>query len=109
VRHPDGVQSTNGNGRGSLQPASNPDLPVLITGGAGFIGTNLANRILDQGRPVVLYDNLSREGVEENVAWLQRTHGDRVQLVQADVRDTDALGRAVERASQDSISPPRSP
>ena len=34
--------------------------PVLITGGAGFIGTNLAHRLLDSGRPVIIYDNLSR-------------------------------------------------
>ena len=40
------------------------ELPVLITGGAGFIGTNLAHHYLASGQPVVLYDNLSRPGVE---------------------------------------------
>jgi CDP-paratose 2-epimerase len=51
------------------------DKPVLITGGCGFIGTNLAHRILSSGQPVLLYDNLSRPGVERNLAWLHKTTG----------------------------------
>jgi CDP-paratose 2-epimerase len=74
--------------------------PVLITGGAGFIGCNLAHRLLREGRRVVLYDNLSRAGVQRNLAWLQDTHGDSVQAVIADVRDADALTDAVAGASQ---------
>ena len=46
-----------------VRPASRP---VLITGGAGFIGTNLAHRLLRGGRPVRIYDNLSRPGAERN-------------------------------------------
>ncbi len=74
--------------------------PVLITGGAGFIGTNLAHRLLSQGRGVVLFDNLSRDGVKENVRWLQRAHGGRVQLVTGDIRDRAAVGRVVQRAGE---------
>src|ERR1041384_2881805 len=59
-------------------------LPVLITGGAGFIGTNLAHHYLSQGQPVLLYDNLSRPGVERNLAWLRQTHGELVQIELAD-------------------------
>src|SRR5436309_2520463 len=44
--------------------------PVLITGGAGFIGCNVAHRLLSAGERVILYDNLSRAGVKRNVAWL---------------------------------------
>src|SRR5690348_4883277 len=80
-------------------PAS-ADRPVLITGGAGFIGTNLAHRLLESGRPVLLFDNLSRPGVEGNLAWLRRRHGGRVQFQQGDVRDRQALGQAVRRASE---------
>ena len=40
---------------------------VLITGGSGFIGTNLAHRIASSGRRVRLLDNLSRPGVEHNL------------------------------------------
>ncbi|MGE5611637.1 MAG: NAD-dependent epimerase/dehydratase family protein [Bacillota bacterium] len=76
------------------------DRPVLITGGAGFIGTNLAHRILSEGRTVVLLDNLSRPGVERNLHWLRESHGDRVQVEVSDVRDPYVLRRVVQRASQ---------
>jgi len=69
--------------------------PVLITGGAGFIATNLANRLLASGRPVVLFDNLSRSGVEQNLAWLKQTYGRLVTFQPGDVRDADAVRRAV--------------
>ena len=68
---------------------------VLITGGCGFIGTNLAHRIAASGRRVRLLDNLSRPGVEHNLNWLRETHGDRVAIEVADVRDPLAVRRAV--------------
>ncbi len=74
--------------------------PTLITGGAGFVGANLAHRLLSSGRPVLVYDNLSRPGVERNLRWLRETHGDRVQVEVADVRDAGRLGRAVAQAGQ---------
>ncbi|HEU4752443.1 MAG TPA: GDP-mannose 4,6-dehydratase, partial [Armatimonadota bacterium] len=74
--------------------------PVLITGGAGFIGTNLAHTLLRGGQRVLVYDNLSRPGVERNLQWLRETHGDRLQVEVADVRDPYALREAVEQASQ---------
>jgi CDP-paratose 2-epimerase len=73
---------------------------ALITGGAGFIGTNLAHRLLSTGREVLLYDNLSRAGVDANVRWLRAIHGTRVQLVRADVGDRGSLERAVRGASE---------
>ena len=74
-------------------------LPVLITGGAGFVGCNLAHRLCASGQPVVLYDNLSRPGVEQNAAWLRETHGDLVQIKVGDVRDAHSLANAVEDIS----------
>ena len=74
--------------------------PVLITGGAGFVGTNLAHRLASSGRTVRIYDNLSRQGVEQNARWLQETHGDLIRLDVADVRDAEALRRAVRGAAQ---------
>jgi CDP-paratose 2-epimerase len=74
--------------------------PVLITGGSGFIGTNLAHRLLSDGRQVLLFDNLARRGVEQNLRWLHDTHGSQVQIEIADTRNADAVRRAVERASQ---------
>ncbi len=44
--------------------------PVVITGGSGFIGSNLADSFLADGRDVIVFDNLSRPGVEQNLHWL---------------------------------------
>lgn len=78
------------------------DVPryTLITGGAGFIGTNLAHRLLSEGRPVLLYDNLSRPGVEHNLKWLRETHGRLLRFEHGDVRDRSSLIRVVRNASQ---------
>ncbi|MEG3191405.1 NAD-dependent epimerase/dehydratase family protein [Lysobacter sp. D1-1-M9] len=74
--------------------------PVLITGGAGFVGTNLAARLLAADRPVLIYDNLSRPGVEHNVRWLRACFGDRLQVEIADVRDRHLLREAVAGVGQ---------
>ena len=68
---------------------------ALITGGAGFVATNVADRLLQDGWRVRLFDNLSRAGVDQNVTWLRKVHGDRVEFVRGDVRDATALERAV--------------
>jgi CDP-paratose 2-epimerase len=73
---------------------------VLITGGAGFIGTNLAHRLLSAGTPVLIYDDLSRPGVEHNVAWLRQEHGSQLQVEIADIRNAEAVRAAVRSASQ---------
>jgi len=73
---------------------------TLITGGAGFIGTNLADRILRSGRRVLILDNLSRRGVEENASGIAGTHGDLVQIRVEDVRDRKAVSEAVQGAEQ---------
>lgn len=73
---------------------------VLITGGAGFIGTNLADRLATDGHEVILYDSLSRQGVEENVAWLRAKHGAKVRLDEGDTRDAARLKSAVRQANQ---------
>jgi CDP-paratose 2-epimerase len=72
--------------------------PTLITGGAGFIGTNLADRLLCLGRPVLIFDNLSRAGVRDNLRWLQEQHNRSLEIEIADIRDAGAVRRAVERA-----------
>lgn len=76
------------------------DRPVLITGGAGFIGTNVADRFLSAGQSVLLYDNLSRPGVEAHVHWLRQRHGKLIDLIPADVRDPTTLRAAVACASR---------
>lgn len=71
---------------------------TVITGGAGFIGTNLAHRLLERGESVVVLDNLSRPGVERNIRWLREIHGDRVRLELGDVRDPYLVRDVVVRA-----------
>jgi CDP-paratose 2-epimerase len=72
--------------------------PVLITGGAGFIGTNLADRLLQDGRRVVIFDNLSRKGVDRHVRWLTERHPGRVDVEIGDVRDARQVRRAAKAA-----------
>ncbi len=75
---------------------------VLITGGSGFIGSNLAARLLADGAAVTIYDNLSRAGVERNLAWL-RDFGDKLQFVRGDVRDAAKLAEVVAVSDYDTI------
>jgi CDP-paratose 2-epimerase len=74
--------------------------PALVTGGAGFIGTNVAHRLLESGERVILFDNLSRPGVIKNLEWLRETHGDRLQFVRGDIRDAKAIADVVKPAGK---------
>src|SRR5512139_2682365 len=68
---------------------------VLITGGAGFIGSNAVHRFLQRGAHVIIYDNLSRRGSISNLDWLRAQHGaDSFKLIQADLREADRLAEA---------------
>ncbi len=69
---------------------------LLVTGGAGFIGANLADRLLARGCRVRVLDSLERPGVERNLDWLASRHGDRVEPVIADLCDPAAIARAVQ-------------
>jgi CDP-paratose 2-epimerase len=73
---------------------------ILITGGAGFIGTNLADRLAREGAEILVFDNLSRKGVDENYRWLKARHRGRITLLQGDVREADAVREAVRKADQ---------
>ncbi|EYF03200.1 NAD-dependent epimerase/dehydratase [Chondromyces apiculatus DSM 436] len=73
--------------------------PVVITGGAGFVGANLAERLLQGGSEVLIFDNLSRAGVEKNLTWLKERHGSLLQVVVGDVRDGLAVREVVSGAA----------
>ncbi len=66
----------------------------IVTGGAGFIGSNIVARILKDGNTVVILDNLSRKGARTNLKWLQSL-GD-VTFIKCDVTKKDAVFRAVQ-------------
>ncbi|HEV2569572.1 SDR family NAD(P)-dependent oxidoreductase [Sphingomonas sp.] len=73
--------------------------PVLVTGGAGFIGCNLADRLARDGHEVIILDALARAGVETNLEWLKQRHGDRIRPIIADIRDEEAITTAVRDAA----------
>lgn len=73
---------------------------ALVTGGAGFVGTNLADRLASSGKPVVVLDSLARSGVDRNLSWLKQTHGDLVRVEVADLRDRFAIRRALDDCDQ---------
>lgn len=72
--------------------------PVLVTGGAGFVGCNLVDRLCREGHRVHVYDSLARPGVEANLDWLRETHGAQVTCDVADIRDRARLGAAATAA-----------
>jgi CDP-paratose 2-epimerase len=64
----------------------------LITGGAGFIGSNYVHKLLQRGESVTVFDNLSRAGAPRNIAWLQEQFGkDAFTLIVGDVRNADQM------------------
>ena len=63
-------------------------MKVLITGGAGFIGSNLAKRLVDDGNDVVVLDSLLRGNKLEKDTFAK------IQFIHGDVRDLDLVTKA---------------
>lgn len=71
----------------------------LVTGGAGFIGSNCVERLLRRSERVAVYDNLSRDGAKKNLRWLQQSFGEKAfEFVQADLRDASRLTQCAKDA-----------
>jgi len=73
----------------------------LITGGAGFIGSNVARRLIQQRHSVVVFDNLSRPGAAKNLEWLRGAGN--FQLVTGDVRDFSQVAETFKTAEPDVV------
>jgi CDP-paratose 2-epimerase len=75
----------------NVRPLRAAAKPVVITGGAGFLGANLADRLAREGTPVLVFDSLARPGVRRNLAWLEERHHGGVRVRIGDVRDAAAM------------------
>lgn len=67
----------------------------FITGGAGFIGSNTAGRMIREGDEVVVFDNLSRKGSESNLEWLKGFG--KLEFIKGDIRSYDDIKSALEK------------
>jgi len=88
--------------RRSKKLASKQMKKVLITGGAGFVGSNLTASLLAEGVAVTVYDNLSRVGAERNLAWLQE-QGRGLRYIAGDVRDSSLLNHTLRQGQFDTV------
>jgi CDP-paratose 2-epimerase len=71
-------------------------LHAIVTGGAGFIGSNVSAAFLRDGHRVTIFDCLARPGVERNLEWLEaQAPAGALRFVQGDVRDADLVRSVV--------------
>lgn len=64
---------------------------ILITGGAGFIGSNTVNYFAQKNWKVIILDNLSRKGSKDNLHWLESQGHDSIEFLNLDIRDTNSI------------------
>jgi CDP-paratose 2-epimerase len=76
-------------------------MKLLITGGCGFLGSNLAAHALSQGIDLCVFDSLYRHGSHSNLEWL-RTQG-RFEFVHGDIRNANDVQRVIARIKPDAI------
>jgi CDP-paratose 2-epimerase len=76
-------------------------MKLLITGGFGFLGSNLAAYALSQGIELCVFDSLYRHGSQSNLQWL-REQG-RFEFVHGDIRNANDVHRAIGRVKPDAI------
>lgn len=76
-------------------------MKLLITGGCGFLGSNLASDALSRGDELVVFDNLYRNGSRENLPWLQ-AHGSFI-FEHGDIRNQNDITQIVQSFKPDAI------
>jgi len=72
---------------------------IFISGGAGFIGSNLARLYLGKGSHVVVYDNLSRPNSEKNLQWLRACKKGKLEFIKGDIRELRTIKRYIKDCS----------
>lgn len=73
----------------------------LITGGCGFLGSNIASHLLKQNEEVIIFDNLYRVGSIDNLAWLRSTGN--FKFIHSDIRNTNDVERVIKDIKPDVI------
>jgi CDP-paratose 2-epimerase len=76
-------------------------MKLLITGGCGFLGSNLAVDAMARGDEVVIFDNLYREGSRENLRWLE-SQG-KFSFVYGDIRNNNDVINIIKNYKPDAI------
>lgn len=76
-------------------------MKYLITGGCGFLGSNIASEVLKQGHELVVFDSLYRFGSYQNLEWL-RTQGE-FEFIHGDIRNTNDVERTIQQHKPDVI------
>ena len=76
-------------------------MKYLITGGCGFLGSNIASELLKQGHGLVIFDNLYRFGSYQNLEWL-KSQGD-FEFLHGDIRNTNDVERTIRTHKPDVI------
>ncbi|MDZ7324867.1 NAD-dependent epimerase/dehydratase family protein [Kosakonia sacchari] len=74
-------------------------MKLLVTGGCGFLGSNLASHAITQGFDVVVFDNLSRKGATSNLEWL--TSIGKFTFVHGDIRNKNDVVRLIAKYKPD--------
>ena len=76
-------------------------MKCLITGGCGFLGSNIASKILEQGDELIIFDSLYRFGSYQNKEWLE-TQGEFI-FIHGDIRNTNDVERTIKTHKPDVI------
>jgi CDP-paratose 2-epimerase len=76
-------------------------MKYLVTGGCGFLGSNISSELLRKGKELVVFDSLYRRGSHENLQWL-RQQG-KFEFIHGDIRNTNDVERAVLKHAPDTI------
>lgn len=76
-------------------------MKILITGGCGFVGSNLAQDAIYKGQEVLVFDNLSRIGAAENLEWLKSVG--KFEFRHGDIRSADDVNNIFKYFKPDAI------
>ena len=76
-------------------------MKYLVTGGCGFLGSNISKMIIENGDDLVVFDNLSRFGSYQNLEWL-KSHGD-FEFIHGDIRNTNDVDKLVKSCKPDFV------